>query len=80
MAQSDADSRAKSLLEDRALVEACLAGDSAAWEALILKYQRSTAAHRRGVPCRLSQLIARRPLEHGTRWGSECALTAPHSK
>ena len=41
MDQSDADSRAKSLLvEDRALVEACLAGDSAAWEALILRYQR----------------------------------------
>src|SRR4030095_11446389 len=38
---SDVDSRAEPLLvDDRALVEACLRGDSDAWEALILKYQR----------------------------------------
>jgi RNA polymerase sigma factor (sigma-70 family) len=29
-----------SLVDDRALVEACLGGDSQAWEALILRYQR----------------------------------------
>ena len=29
-----------SLVDDRALVEACLSGDSQAWEALILRYQR----------------------------------------
>jgi RNA polymerase sigma factor (sigma-70 family) len=38
---ADVDSRAEPLLvDDRALVEACLRGDSDAWEALILKYQR----------------------------------------
>jgi len=37
--RADADSSAKPL-DDRALVEACLAGDTEAWEALILKYQR----------------------------------------
>lgn len=41
MDQADAETRAKSLLiDDRALVEACLAGDAEAWEALILRYQR----------------------------------------
>lgn len=29
-----------SLVDDRALLEACLSGDSQAWEALILRYQR----------------------------------------
>ena len=39
--QADADTSAKSLLiDDRALVEACLAGDTEAWETLILRYQR----------------------------------------
>jgi RNA polymerase sigma factor (sigma-70 family) len=39
--QADADTRAKSPpTDDRALVEACLGGDSEAWEALILRYQR----------------------------------------
>lgn len=39
--QAEADTRAKSpLIDDRALVEACLGGDSDAWEALILRYQR----------------------------------------
>jgi RNA polymerase sigma factor (sigma-70 family) len=38
---ADADSGAKPLLvDDRALVEACLGGDTEAWEALILRYQR----------------------------------------
>ena len=41
MDQADADARAKSLVrDDRALVEACLDGDTEAWEALILRYQR----------------------------------------
>lgn len=41
MDHADADSRAKPLLaDDRALVEACVAGDTEAWEALILRYQR----------------------------------------
>jgi DNA-directed RNA polymerase specialized sigma24 family protein len=41
MDHADADSGSKSLLvDDRALVEACLGGDSEAWEALILRYQR----------------------------------------
>jgi len=38
---ADPETRAKSLLiEDRALVEACLGGDTEAWETLILRYQR----------------------------------------
>lgn len=38
---ADADSRVEPLLvDDRALVKACLGGDSEAWEALILRYQR----------------------------------------
>jgi RNA polymerase sigma factor (sigma-70 family) len=38
---ADADTRAGLLLlDDRAIVEACLGGDSEAWEALILRYQR----------------------------------------
>lgn len=38
---ADADSRVKPLLvDDRVLVEACLGGDSEAWEVLILRYQR----------------------------------------
>lgn len=41
MDHADADSRAQPLLiDDRALVEACLGGDSEAWKALILRYQR----------------------------------------
>jgi RNA polymerase sigma factor (sigma-70 family) len=39
--QVDAEGRVGStLVDDRALVEACLGGDSQAWEALILRYQR----------------------------------------
>jgi len=38
---ADVDSRAEPVLvDDRALVKACLGGDSDAWETLILKYQR----------------------------------------
>ena len=38
---SDADSSVEpTLIDDGTLVEECLAGDSAAWEALILRYQR----------------------------------------
>lgn len=41
MDQADAETRASGpLADDRALVEACLGGDSEAWEALILRYQR----------------------------------------
>lgn len=41
MDRPDADDRARSPgRDDRALVEACLGGESEAWEALILKYQR----------------------------------------
>ncbi len=41
MDHADADSRAKPLrIDDRALVEACLAGETEAWEALIHRYQR----------------------------------------
>lgn len=41
MDQGDADKVAESsLVDDRALVKACLGGDSQAWEALILRYQR----------------------------------------
>ena len=38
--QPDADRTARPKLDDRALVKACLAGDSEAWESLILRYQR----------------------------------------
>jgi len=38
---AEGGSRTKQLVvDDRALVEACLTGDSEAWEALILRYQR----------------------------------------
>ena len=41
MDHADADSRAQPLLaDDRALVEACLGGNTEAWETLILRYQR----------------------------------------
>ena len=40
MDQADAESPGKLKLDDRALVRACLAGDSEAWEALIGRYQR----------------------------------------
>lgn len=41
MDNADADSRAKPpLVDDRALVAACLGGDTEAWETLILRYQR----------------------------------------
>ncbi len=39
MDHAGVESRGK-LLDDRTLVEACLAGDAQAWEALILRYQR----------------------------------------
>ena len=39
--QADAEKGAESsLVDDRALVKVCLSGDSQAWEALILRYQR----------------------------------------
>jgi len=41
MDRADSESRAESSrADDRALVQACLNGDSDAWEALILRYQR----------------------------------------
>lgn len=41
MHQADADKTLElKLADDRALVRACLAGDSQAWEVLILRYQR----------------------------------------
>lgn len=38
--QADAENARSTLADDRSLVEACLKGDSQAWEALILRYQR----------------------------------------
>jgi len=38
--QEDADNQTEPKLDDRALVRACLKGDTDAWEALILRYQR----------------------------------------
>src|SRR5215510_5741988 len=38
--QADADNETEPKLDDRALVRACLKGDTDAWEALILRYQR----------------------------------------
>jgi len=41
MDRADSESRVESSrADDRALVQACLSGDSDAWEALILRYQR----------------------------------------
>lgn len=36
----DADKSSEPMLDDRSLVDRCLTGDSAAWEALIVRYQR----------------------------------------
>jgi len=51
MDRSESDSRVESSRDDdRALVQACLSGDSDAWEALILRYQRLIYS----IPIRLS--------------------------